>query len=198
MKKYTKLFSAVGVSFTAIGCGYFLNDLINKEKLTASWTTSYEPSVRWDHNWDRYLFVHLLCSCLSSFFYSKYLTSIKRRDPASLVKTKHSASVANVKKEEGQDDKQQLKTVDDFEVGRSKSRASRHLFLIRHGQYEIKAKEADLMVLTPLGIFFFLLFFNKKNFQIHYKTNSIKACTKIKNFSLRILKIQPNFWQLDF
>ena len=56
MKKYARLFSAVGASFTAIGCGYFLNDFINKEKLTASWTNSYEPTVRWDHNWDRFIF----------------------------------------------------------------------------------------------------------------------------------------------
>lgn len=53
MRKYYRLFSAVGVSFTAIGCGYFVNEFIKNDTLKASWTNSYEPSVKWDFNWDR-------------------------------------------------------------------------------------------------------------------------------------------------
>ena len=69
-----------------------------------------------------------------------------------MIKTKHRSSLNAIKKEEqtGQEGNQ-AKTTDDFEVGKHSSKASRHLFLIRHGQYEINAKEADLMVLTPLG-----------------------------------------------
>ena len=69
-----------------------------------------------------------------------------------MIKTKHRSSLNAIKKEEkdGQDGNQ-AKALDDFEVGKHSSKASRHLFLIRHGQYEINAKEADLMILTPLG-----------------------------------------------
>ncbi len=43
------------------------------------------------------------------------------------------------------------KAKDDFEIGKYSSKATRHIFLIRHGQYEIKANEPDLRVLTKLG-----------------------------------------------
>jgi hypothetical protein len=69
-----------------------------------------------------------------------------------MVKIKHRSSLNAIKKEDqtGQE-ASQPKTVDDSEVGKHSTKASRHLFLIRHGQYEINAKEADLMVLTSLG-----------------------------------------------
>jgi serine/threonine-protein phosphatase PGAM5 len=132
MKKYARLFSAVGVaSATAVGCGYLLKDFLqtNQKPITASWTNSYEPSVRWDHNWDR-------------------------RDPSSSVKTRHRSSLSSLNKKEEEKNAQgesALKTVDDSEVAKHTNKASRHLFLIRHGQYEISAKDADSMILTALG-----------------------------------------------
>jgi hypothetical protein len=35
--------------------------------------------------------------------------------------------------------------------GKEKIKVARHLFLIRHGQYNTNAKEANLMILTALG-----------------------------------------------
>ena len=57
MKNFVRLFSAITIGFIAILCGYFLNSFINEEKLTVPRTDTYKPSVRWDHNWDRYFFV---------------------------------------------------------------------------------------------------------------------------------------------
>jgi hypothetical protein len=40
---------------------------------------------------------------------------------------------------------------DDSDILKHASKARRHLFLIRHGQYQIKEKEKHLQVLTELG-----------------------------------------------
>ena len=40
---------------------------------------------------------------------------------------------------------------DDSDISKQTSKARRHIFLIRHGQYQIKEKEKHLQVLTELG-----------------------------------------------
>lgn len=82
--------------------------------LNASWTTNFEPSVRWEHNWDR-------------------------RDPESLVKPlKSNSSEKETKNRENELEKQ-------------RPTATRHLLLIRHGQYNLDGKEDSERYLTKLG-----------------------------------------------
>lgn len=126
-----------GITLVA-GSTYLARDyLVNDDKLKASWTNTYEPSVKWDHNWDR-------------------------RDPISIVKhhknRTHSAELKDFAKQlqqakESDQQQQQVptKTVDDFDINKHSSKARRHLFLIRHGQYNMKTKEANEMILTELG-----------------------------------------------
>jgi len=100
-------------------------------KLKASWTTTTtEPSVKWDFNWDR-------------------------RDPKFLIKQKGkqvqkksdlTCDEHAPKAEEKQED---AKT--DQEVDKKTTKARRHLILIRHGQYHVHAKEPDQKTLTALG-----------------------------------------------
>ncbi|CAG5135356.1 unnamed protein product [Candidula unifasciata] len=79
--------------------------------LHAAWTTGYEPSVKWDSNWDR-------------------------RDPRSLVPPSKSG--------EGDSDfNKQLKA--------QTPTASRHILLIRHGQYFDNATVDKERFLTSLG-----------------------------------------------
>jgi serine/threonine-protein phosphatase PGAM5 len=126
MSKYYKAITVTVASVTAV---YLVgNSSLKEKKLNASWTNNYEPSVKWNANWDR-------------------------RDPASLMKPKHrhfSSQNSEANKENQPNDAN--KTVDDFEVNKHSSKATRHLFLIRHGQYEVKANEAHKMILTQLGI----------------------------------------------
>ena len=125
MKRSYKFVIAVA-SFSTVGSVYLLG---KKEKnLLASWTTNYEPSVKWDSNWDK-------------------------RDPKSLIhpKSRHASNLAHEQQAVANGEK---KSVDDFEINKHSSKATRHLFLIRHGQYEIKASHPDQRVLTQLGIFF--------------------------------------------
>jgi hypothetical protein len=50
MKRYYKYIIATVASVSTLGSAYYLN----KEKnLLASWTNNYEPSVKWEYNWDR-------------------------------------------------------------------------------------------------------------------------------------------------
>jgi len=119
MKKYYKFLVASSVASLSLGSAYYLK---NEKELLASWTTNHEPSVQWNHNWDR-------------------------RAPSSLIKPARSSSALVNSEKQVKDDK----TKDDFEVGKHSSKATRHIFLIRHGQYEIKANEAELRVLTKLG-----------------------------------------------
>ena len=48
-------FITIGVTLAA-GSTLLANEYFSKEKLKASWTNTYEPSVKWDHNWDRFVF----------------------------------------------------------------------------------------------------------------------------------------------
>lgn len=120
MKKYYRYLIATAVaSASTLGSAYYLK---NEKNLLASWTNNYEPSVKWNHNWDR-------------------------RAPSSLIKPSRSAST--LPKTEAQNN--EAKTKDDSEINKNTSKATRHLFLIRHGQYEIKANEAEKRILTCLG-----------------------------------------------
>ena len=121
MKRSYKFVIAVA-SFSTVGSAYLIG---KKEKnLLASWTTNYEPSVKWDSNWDK-------------------------RDPKSLInpKSRHASTLTDQTIVNGE-----RKSVDDFEINKHSSKATRHIFLIRHGQYEIKASHPDQRVLTQLGI----------------------------------------------
>ncbi|CAL1537359.1 unnamed protein product [Lymnaea stagnalis] len=81
--------------------------------LHASWTTNYEPTVKWDANWDR-------------------------REPASLLPPPKGNS-----DEELNDYNRQLKN--------NTPVASRHLLLIRHGQYFDNATNDKDRFLTSIG-----------------------------------------------
>jgi len=83
-------------------------------KVLASWTTNYEPSVKWDDNWDR-------------------------RDPESLLKPR--------KKNAEEKSEKDLAN----EIEKLKPKATRHLFFVRHGQYEMDVPSKDLKILTALG-----------------------------------------------
>jgi hypothetical protein len=58
MKNYRSLLKTVISSASIIGSSYVIGSYISDESrqqpLKASWTNSYEPSVKWDHNWDRF------------------------------------------------------------------------------------------------------------------------------------------------
>lgn len=77
------------------------------EKVLASWTTNFEPSVKWDSNWDRL-------------------------DPKSLVKP------------------EVLKANPD-EISIKTPKTTRHLYLIRHGQYAVEEKDDKNRILSKLG-----------------------------------------------
>lgn len=124
MKKYYKYLIATTVaSISTLGSFYY----IKKDKnLLASWTNNYEPSVKWNHNWDR-------------------------RAPASLIKPLSRSATSLTQNLENKATDPAQKSKDDFEINKKTTKATRHLFLIRHGQYEIKANEPELRVLTKLG-----------------------------------------------
>ncbi|CAH1801564.1 unnamed protein product [Owenia fusiformis] len=80
-------------------------------QVTASWTTNSEPSVKWDHNWDK-------------------------RDPESKTRPK--------KNNEDEIDYEKR-------LAKNKPTATRHLFLIRHGQYNLEGITDFERKLTALG-----------------------------------------------
>ncbi|KAL4223547.1 hypothetical protein ACF0H5_017018 [Mactra antiquata] len=101
--------------YTAAGVVAVVGILVYKKQnvVYSSWTTGYDPSVKWDYNWDR-------------------------REPSSLVKPlKESAT-----------DEEKLKHEEDL---KKVPTASRHLILIRHGQYHDKEKLDIDRKLTVLG-----------------------------------------------
>lgn len=121
-RQYKYLIATTIASVSTLATAYCVK---NDKNLLASWTTNYEPSVKWNYNWDR-------------------------RDPSSLIKPL-SRSCSNMSHTENQANDGKAK--DDFELNKHTSKATRHLFLIRHGQYEIKANEPEMRVLTKLGKF---------------------------------------------
>jgi len=105
------LVKAVG---SAVGVGGALTAMIfNRDQVRASWTSNYQPTVPWDHNWDF-------------------------RDPCSCVKPTKTTSATDQNK------------VNEHIEG-SKVKATRHLILVRHGQYVDKVWEDEDRKLTKLG-----------------------------------------------
>ncbi|GFN84795.1 serine/threonine-protein phosphatase pgam5, mitochondrial [Plakobranchus ocellatus] len=90
-----------------------LNGNTRGNVLHASWTTNYEPNVKWNSNWDR-------------------------REPESLVRPLKSSKESRVK------DHQE-------KIENQTPTASRHLILIRHGQYFDNANVDKERFLTSLG-----------------------------------------------
>lgn len=124
MNRYYKFITAGIASVSTV---FLIKNLKKEDTLNASWTTNFEPSVKWNSNWDF-------------------------RDPSSLIKPKNRHfSVQNLGESNKENNNNEKKSTDDFEINKNSSKASRHLFLIRHGQYEVGAKEANQMVLTQLG-----------------------------------------------
>ena len=128
MRNFKKVLTYAASSVCILGSGYYIKDKFENNTLKAAWTTSYEPSVKWDHNWDR-----------------------RHPDSINKPKIRHSVSSNLVDSSKQNTENSEKKASDDSEIGKKSSKASRHLFLIRHGQYEINAKESNLMVLTALG-----------------------------------------------
>ena len=60
MSKYSKYYNTVKIltaSAASITAVYFVgNSNLRDKKLNASWTTNYEPSVKWNSNWVIYTF----------------------------------------------------------------------------------------------------------------------------------------------
>jgi serine/threonine-protein phosphatase PGAM5 len=130
MAQYRKILKTIFASASIVGTAVLVNNVINENRpLKASWTNNFEPSVKWEQNWDK-------------------------REPSYLVKPKrHSSSqtlTSNVDENNNQLE-QAKKTQDDSELNKHTAKARRHIFLIRHGQYESHAKEAHQMILTQLG-----------------------------------------------
>jgi serine/threonine-protein phosphatase PGAM5 len=132
MAQYRKVFKTIFASASIVGTAVLVKNLISENKpLQASWTNNYEPSVKWDQNWDK-------------------------REPSYLTKPKRHSSSTTLSSNADQNNNQQTndhsnKTHDDSELNKHTSKARRHLFLIRHGQYHTNAKESHQMILTQLG-----------------------------------------------
>jgi len=120
MNKYYKVIAATVASVSTV----YIVTRQKENKLNASWTTGYEPSLKWNSNWDH-------------------------RDPSALTKPKSRNFSSNQLQESNENTVK--KTLDDSEINKHSTKATRHLFLIRHGQYEVNAREADKMILTELG-----------------------------------------------
>jgi len=139
MRNLKQILTGVSASVAVVGGSAFLVakqnfGIVNKQptELKAAWTNSYEPSVKWDFNWDR-------------------------RDASSAIKRARRSSSSSEKKEDivlaekNKAEDEGKKSKDDSEVNKKSTRASRHLLLIRHGQYKINAEKAADMWLTELG-----------------------------------------------
>lgn len=50
-KKYLKL---VVSSASIVVSALVVKKYLLTDNIKASWTSSYEPTVKWDHNWDKY------------------------------------------------------------------------------------------------------------------------------------------------
>lgn len=89
----------------------------------------FEPTTKWDFNWDK-------------------------REPNSLIKPSKRRSMSDLFTSSSTKPKEDASSTsqDDSElIKKHSSRATRHLFLIRHGQYELKEKDSEKKILTQLG-----------------------------------------------
>ncbi|XP_022337675.1 serine/threonine-protein phosphatase PGAM5, mitochondrial-like isoform X2 [Crassostrea virginica] len=112
-KRMLMLTKGICAAVTTGTLGYALYTYEGKV-VHASWTTNFEPSVKWNHNWDR-------------------------RDPESLVKPIKGDPTEKESKDRAN------------KLDKQKSTATRHLLLIRHGQYNLEGKEDSDRYLTKLG-----------------------------------------------
>ena len=66
--KWAKRGSPFAVAFAAVS--YYVYDKAGQEKniLHASWTTNFEPSVKWDYNWDKYVLLLFYFHFVKSLF----------------------------------------------------------------------------------------------------------------------------------
>ncbi|KAH3891287.1 serine/threonine-protein phosphatase PGAM5, mitochondrial-like isoform X2 [Dreissena polymorpha] len=111
--KITKVYGLTVAGAVAV-VGIIIYDRARQQPVYSSWTTNYDPSVKWDYNWDR-------------------------RQPDNLVKPlKESAT-----------DEEKLKHLEKEEQNVSK--ATRHIIMIRHGQYFDTEKLDKDRKLTELG-----------------------------------------------
>ncbi|XP_060077026.1 serine/threonine-protein phosphatase PGAM5, mitochondrial-like [Ylistrum balloti] len=104
------------VGGVAVAAGVVYKNDPQKFHADASWTSNFEPSVKWDHNWDK---------C----------------EPASLVKPSKNQNSSEEK--DAKDAENELK--------KHTATATRHLLLIRHGQYNTDGEEDSQRYLTELG-----------------------------------------------
>ena len=54
---YKRCFKIVVSSATVVGTAFLVREQINQSaesSLKAFWTTNFEPSVKWDYDWDKY------------------------------------------------------------------------------------------------------------------------------------------------
>uniref|UniRef100_A0A1B6J4Q5 Serine/threonine-protein phosphatase PGAM5, mitochondrial n=1 Tax=Homalodisca liturata TaxID=320908 RepID=A0A1B6J4Q5_9HEMI len=109
------VFKLISAGISACGGGFILYSLNNYNfdhfKVNASWTTNFNPTTKWDSNWDR-------------------------RDPSSVVKPP-----------KGDEASARFSS----ELENAKPTAKRHIFLIRHGQYNLSGKTDTERILTKLG-----------------------------------------------
>jgi hypothetical protein len=54
MRNFSKIFKFSIAASTIIGIGAY-QAVDSKNKISAAWTTNFEPSVQWDSNWDKYI-----------------------------------------------------------------------------------------------------------------------------------------------
>ena len=50
---FSKVYGLTAAGAVAV-VGFLVYDKSNKNTVYSSWTTNHDPSVKWDHNWDRY------------------------------------------------------------------------------------------------------------------------------------------------
>lgn len=134
MRYYRHIIKVSMASVAVIGVAtYKFNDTQNK--VNASWTTNFEPTTKWDFNWDK-------------------------RDPKYLLKPKSKThSEYEKEKQTNTITLSQVSTTStgcqsefhDPEISKKTPKARRHLILVRHGQYETQQREADKKILTLLG-----------------------------------------------
>jgi serine/threonine-protein phosphatase PGAM5 len=143
MRNFRLIFNASMASIALVGVTtYKLHDTHNK--VNAAWTTSYEPTTKWDFNWDKRDPKYLLkpkSKTHSDFQKEKeqQTNTIQSNEVLTTTKTSTSTSVGCQSE------------FHEPELNRKISKARRHLILVRHGQYETHQRESDKKILTLLG-----------------------------------------------
>lgn len=162
ISRYQKL--ALGVGALGGAMLFCYNVCGNRDPIQVynSWTTNFTPSVKWDHNWDKWVVVSFFRLSSSSLLrgettrFGRSIVSISsdfhngrvkltwdciyRRDPKSLVKP--------LRIDENMYD---IENKYNDKVEAKKAKAVRHVLLIRHGQYHMEGKMDAERTLTELG-----------------------------------------------